>query len=114
MPHQHRAQLGRIAGTQQPGERLQGRHAAFRVVLRGGGPERLELLAQVLVPLASALYGDLQPGTGAPGTGGRLLASGIFADREPEVRRAFNAAGFHIAGRLTDGDWVLLEAERID
>jgi ribosomal protein L11 methyltransferase len=72
------------------------------------------LVAQVLVPLASALYAEVRPGTGTTGTGGRLLASGIFADREPEVRRAFNAAGFHLVGRSTDGEWVLLEAERVD
>jgi len=72
------------------------------------------LVAQVLVPLAPALYAEIRPGTGTTGTGGRLLASGIFADREPEVRRAFNAAGFHMVRRSTDGDWVLLEAERVD
>jgi ribosomal protein L11 methylase PrmA len=42
------------------------------------------------------------------------LASGIIADREPEVRRALAAAGFRIAGRDEEGDWVVLEAERID
>ena len=72
------------------------------------------LVAQVLVPLAPAIYAEVRPGTGTTGTGGRLLASGIFADREPEVRRAFNAAGFHMVGRIIDGEWVLLEAERVD
>jgi len=72
------------------------------------------LVAQVLVPLAPALYAEVRPGTGTTGTGGRLLASGIFADREPEVRRAFNAAGFHMVGRIIDGEWVLLEAERVN
>ena len=46
--------------------------------------------------------------------GGRLLASGIYVDREPEVRRALAAVGFHVTGRDTEGDWVALQAERVD
>ena len=44
------------------------------------------LIAGVLVPLAGALRDELRPG-------GTLLASGIFIDREAEVRAAFEAAG---------------------
>ncbi|MFI5255587.1 MAG: 50S ribosomal protein L11 methyltransferase, partial [Candidatus Limnocylindrales bacterium] len=72
------------------------------------------LIASLLARLAADLYAAVRAGTGGPGTGGRLLASGIFADREPEVRRALAAAGFRIAGRDVEGDWVALEAERID
>ena len=65
------------------------------------------LIAGLLVRLAAELHAATKPG-------GRLLASGIYVDREPEVRRALAAAGFHITARDTEGDWVALEAERID
>jgi ribosomal protein L11 methyltransferase len=72
------------------------------------------LIASLLVRLAAELYAAVRPGRGTPGTGGRLLAGGIFADHEPEVRRALAAAGFRIVGRDQEGDWVALEAERVD
>ena len=60
------------------------------------------------------------PGAGAGGCpaprrrharrGGRLLASGIFVDREPEVVAAFAAAGLRIVGRDQETDWVALDA----
>jgi ribosomal protein L11 methyltransferase len=74
----------------------------------GAGPFDLvaaNLIASVLVALAPALCAELRPG-------GRLLASGIFADREPDVRSAFAAAGLAILGREADGDWVALDVER--
>jgi ribosomal protein L11 methyltransferase len=75
-----------------------------------GGPFDVvlaNLIAGLLVRLAAALFEAALPG-------GRLLAGGILVDREPEVRRALAAAGFHVTGRETEGDWVALEAERID
>lgn len=63
------------------------------------------LIAGVLVQLASLLRDELRPG-------GTLLASGIFVDREHEVRVAFEAAGLAVAGRSAEGDWVALEATR--
>ena len=54
----------------------------------------------------------MRPGDGSAGSGGRLLASGIFIDREPEVRRAFLAAGLRVLGRAQETDWVVLAAER--
>lgn len=71
---------------------------AFDVVLAN-------LIAGVLVPLAAGLRDELRPG-------GSLLASGIFVDREADVRAAFEAAGLPVTGRLADGDWVALEATR--
>ncbi len=71
-------------------------------------------MAGLLVELAVDLARALRPGDGSPGSGGRLLASGIFVDREPEVRRAFAAAGLRIVGRDQETDWVALEAERPD
>jgi ribosomal protein L11 methyltransferase len=72
--------------------------APFDVVLAN-------LVAGILVPMAAALHDELRPG-------GTLLASGIFRDREDEVRVAFEAAGLAVAGRSADGDWVALEARR--
>jgi ribosomal protein L11 methyltransferase len=65
------------------------------------------LVASLLADLADALSAELRPG-------GTLLASGIFVDREPEVRDAFERAGLRIAGRTSEGDWVLVEAIRAD
>jgi ribosomal protein L11 methyltransferase len=71
---------------------------AFDVVLAN-------LIAGVLVPLASALHDELQPG-------GTVLASGIFVDREDEVVAAFVRAGLTVTRRSAEGDWVALEAVR--
>lgn len=83
-----RVRLGSLPSGQPP----------FDVVLAN-------LIAGVLVPLAAALRDELRPG-------GALLASGIFIDREPEVRGAFEAAGFEVRARLVEGEWVALEAIR--
>ncbi|HET7027215.1 MAG TPA: 50S ribosomal protein L11 methyltransferase [Candidatus Limnocylindrales bacterium] len=64
------------------------------------------LIASLLVDLAAALAGELRPG-------GVLVASGIFVEREQDVRAAFEAAGLRVHGRAEDGDWVLLEAVRV-
>ena len=61
------------------------------------------LIAGVLVRLAPLLRAELSPG-------GRLVASGIFVDREADVRAAFEAAGLAVAERTGEGDWVALEA----
>jgi len=72
------------------------------------------LIASLLVRLAAELCAATRAGTASVGSGGRLLAGGIFSDREPEVRRALLAAGFRIVRRAHDNDWVVLEAERVD
>ena len=80
-----------------------------------GGPFDLvlaNLIASLLVSLGADLCAAIRPGDGQPGSGGRLLASGIFIDREPEVRRAFAAAGLRVIGRSAETEWVALEAER--
>jgi ribosomal protein L11 methyltransferase len=61
------------------------------------------LIASVLVALAPALVGELRPG-------GRLIASGIFRDRETEVVKAFGDVGLGIVGRWASDDWLALEA----
>jgi ribosomal protein L11 methyltransferase len=63
------------------------------------------LIAGVLMPLAGALRAELRPG-------GTLLASGIFIDREREVRSAFEAAGLVVGERSAEGEWVALAATR--
>jgi ribosomal protein L11 methyltransferase len=74
----------------------------------GGGPFDLvaaNLVASVLVAIAPGLHDELRPG-------GRLLASGIFVDREDDVRSALVAAGLAIVRRDAEGDWVALDVER--
>jgi ribosomal protein L11 methyltransferase len=61
------------------------------------------LIAGVLIEHAANLAGELVPG-------GTLVASGIFVDREPEVRSAFEAVGFRILRRYDETDWVALRA----
>ena len=63
------------------------------------------LIASLLIDLASVLAGELRPG-------GRLLASGIFVDREGAVVEAFAAAGLQTRARCEEGDWVALEVIR--
>lgn len=64
------------------------------------------LIASVLIALAAELAGALKPG-------GHLLASGIFIDRESEVRAALESVGFTVVGRTDETDWVALEAVRL-
>jgi ribosomal protein L11 methyltransferase len=63
------------------------------------------LIASVLIALAGALAAELLPR-------GRLLASGIFVDREAEVGAAFEAAGLEVVDRSSESDWIALEAVR--
>jgi ribosomal protein L11 methyltransferase len=89
--------------------RLAGRIRAQGGTLPSGEPPfaivLANLIAGVLVPLAPLLRDELLPG-------GSLLASGIFIDREDEVRAAFEAAGLDVVGRTSEGEWVALEAAR--
>lgn len=63
------------------------------------------LIAGVLIPLAPLLRDELR-------SGGTLLASGIFVDRETEVTAAFDAADLTVEGRTSEGDWVALRLRR--
>jgi ribosomal protein L11 methyltransferase len=74
----------------------------------GAGPFDVvlaNLIASLLVALAPQLRDELLPG-------GTLLASGIFVDREPEVREAFAAAGLRVVDRSFEAEWVALTAVR--
>jgi ribosomal protein L11 methyltransferase len=78
--------------------------------LAGGGEFDLvcaNLVAGLLVAMAADLRQALRPG-------GRLLVSGIFAEREGEVREAFDSAGLRIVARRTETDWIMLDASRAD
>jgi ribosomal protein L11 methyltransferase len=92
--------------------RLNGQTRRIRVrrgsVPSGEGPFDLvlaNLIASLLVLLAEPLCDELVPG-------GRILASGIFSDREGDVRAAFEAAGLTVTRRWAEEDWVALEAVR--
>jgi ribosomal protein L11 methyltransferase len=61
------------------------------------------LVASLLVQLAPLLAAEMGPGA-------RLLASGIFRDREAEVREAFALAGLAAGRRWAEEDWLALEA----
>jgi ribosomal protein L11 methyltransferase len=63
------------------------------------------LIAGVLIGFAGELRGELRPG-------GTLLASGIFVDREAEVREVFEREGLDVRHRTAEGDWVALGAVR--
>jgi ribosomal protein L11 methyltransferase len=71
---------------------------AFDVVLAN-------LIAGLLVALASELRDELRPG-------GILVASGIFVDREADVVVAFERVGLAVVDRRAEGDWVALGAVR--
>jgi ribosomal protein L11 methyltransferase len=94
-----------------------------RIRLRQGTVEAAEgpfdlvlanLIASLLVALAAQLAASLRAGDGSPGSGGMLVCSGIFQDRELEVRRALLASGLRVGRRWQESDWVCLEAERVD
>ena len=86
-------------GSAPVGAALAARWGPFDLVLAN-------LIASLLVELAPARW----PASVRPG--GRLLASGIFIDREPEVVAAFEAAGLRIVDREQQTDWVVLDVER--
>ena len=67
----------------------------------------------VLANLIASLLVDLSPQLGAEVlVGGVVLASGIFVDRETEVRESFSKVGLEVVGRSAEGEWVALEAIR--
>jgi ribosomal protein L11 methyltransferase len=73
---------------------------AFDVVLAN-------LVSSIIIGLAPALVAELAPH-------GTLIASGIFRDREDEVRAALDHEGLAVRERDIDGDWVALTLARPD
>jgi ribosomal protein L11 methyltransferase len=62
------------------------------------------LISGLLIDLADELVATVR-------AGGRLLAGGIYKDREAEVQAAFESAGLRVIGRRAEEDWVALELE---
>ena len=94
-PHRHR-----VDGRQRPPEPTRPPRARPARSLPSGEPPfdvvLANLIAGVLVPLAGALRDELA-------VGGTLVASGIFIDRETEVRGAFAAAGLSVGRPIGRG-----------
>ena len=93
------------AARNRLGRRVRARHGS---VPTGEPPFDLvlaNLIASVLIALAPLLAGELRPG-------GTLLASGIFVDREADVRSALADAGLDVRGRTLEGEWIALAAVR--
>lgn len=65
------------------------------------------LIASLLVDVAAALSQSVVGG-------GRVLASGIFVDREAEVVEAFDRAGLRVVGRSVETEWVALDLRRLE
>lgn len=63
------------------------------------------ILADVLVPMADALFACLKPG-------GVCITSGIIDFKEKEVEEALMAAGFAIAETTYQGEWVSITAKK--
>jgi ribosomal protein L11 methyltransferase len=64
----------------------------------------------VVANLVAALQIELAPLLAAAvAPGGRLLASGIFAERAAETVNAFTRVGLHLLGQWEEGEWVALE-----
>jgi ribosomal protein L11 methyltransferase len=63
------------------------------------------ILAEVIIELAPELWRITRPG-------GRLVTSGIISRKADDVAQALAAQGFRLLERESEGDWVLVEAER--
>ncbi len=89
-------------------ERIRARQGSLPLA-ESGAPERFDLvvanlIAGVLIALADELAAVVRP------DGGRLLAGGVFHEREAEVQSTFESAGLQITGHRAEGDWLTLEA----
>ncbi len=87
------------------GRRIRAREGTIPTGEPGFDVVLANLIAGVLGPLAPKLAAELRPG-------GWLVASGIFVDREDEVRAAFEAAGLLLTDRSVEGDWIALNCRR--
>src|SRR4051794_17978579 len=71
------------------GDRIRARRGSLPSGEAGHDVVLANLIASILIELAPALRDELRPD-------GTLLASGIFVDREGDVRRAFESAGLEV------------------
>jgi ribosomal protein L11 methyltransferase len=77
-------------------------------LLRACGPYDLliaNILAGPLVELAPDFAESVPPR-------GHLVLAGLLAKQEPQVRAAYRALGFALAGRIVNGDWSILWLRR--
>jgi ribosomal protein L11 methyltransferase len=77
-------------------------------LLRACGPYDLliaNILAGPLVELAPDFAESVPPR-------GHLVLAGLLAKQEPQVRAAYRALGFVLAGRIVNGDWSILWLRR--
>jgi len=86
---------------------LQGRLREQRGSVPVNGPPFDVVLANLIATLLGDLASELRQSVV---TGGRLIASGIFVDREAEVQSAFDGVGLRVVNRWQETDWVALEA----
>jgi ribosomal protein L11 methyltransferase len=63
------------------------------------------ILADVILGMADALYSAVRPG-------GALIASGIIESRAEDVRRGLRAVGFTAIVTHEEGEWIALVARR--
>ncbi len=68
----------------------------------------VNILARIIVPMAESGLGDVVK------PGGTAIFSGLIRSQQDEVEAALKQAGLHTENRHFMGDWVLLEARRID
>ena len=90
--------------------RIRARHGSLPSGERDFDIVLANLVAGLLIELAGDLRREVRPGATGGGAGGVLVASGIFEDRESDVRRAFGAVGLDVTRRWTEGEWVALAA----
>jgi ribosomal protein L11 methyltransferase len=86
---------------------LQGRLTAQPGSVPVSGPPFDVVLANLIATLLGDLSSELRQSVVS---GGRLIASGIFVDREAEVQSAFDRVGLRAVNRWQEADWVALEA----
>ena len=68
----------------------------------------VNILARIIIPMAESGLGDVVK------PGGIAIFSGLIRSQQDEVEAALKQAGLHTENRHFMGDWVLLEARRID
>lgn len=93
------------AGRNRLGPRLVARRGSLPSGEAPFGIVLANLVASILVDVAGAIAAELEPG-------GALVASGIFVDREADVRSALEGAGLAIDDRDAEGEWVAIVARR--
>lgn len=93
------------AGRNRLGPRLRVRRGSLPSGDAPFGVVLANLVASILVDLAGPIAAELAPG-------GALVASGIFVDREADVRSALERGGLAVERRDAEGEWIAIAARR--